>query len=217
MEISQASLTIALKKPSVFISAFPGLIIFGTIESRRYQNLKCFKFPIFFIHKFFNALSAFYFFLSNLEETVARQGLILQDSDETEAHSFWQGHICINGAGENLRSITFGVEFRSEVVYKVDFSLEELNNLIEAFKLCVPFTIFYSNVEFELFQFALTYRDFQEIRTSDNIANFITIFEAQKQFSFDEHMTQRLKTLLQYYKSIIQVARNLEEMIFNEN
>lgn len=206
MEVKNSRLTLALKKNGFFISAFPGQIILGLLHFKgNYVNEQVFSFPVFTLKNLCSALCAFFYFVNSNEPT--ESGVLCQiSSNETY---FWRGLTLVQENGQAKKICSFGIEKDSEVIFKIDFSLEELNNLICCINLCIPFTIFFSDIEFDFYNFL------KRCETSNLNSEIIEIYANEKKLCVSDK--QLLLSYFTYYEDLFKSAKCLQELYTEEH
>jgi hypothetical protein len=130
MKFAESCLTLSLKNSEIFISSFPGKIVFGEPNSYGYINSKSFQYNH---HQFFNLYLSFvniiHFFASSSNEN--DKGLILTQSQNTIY--FWTGKIVVQENQVNKRVIKFGLEIDDNITFEIILTSEQFNELVYAF------------------------------------------------------------------------------------
>lgn len=112
-----ALLNLCLLKNDYFISSYPGKIVFGEVTQKTYISNKRFIINRCHFCTFYKSIITI---LQNLDGTC--KGILIEQIDELY---IWE-------VKKDL--VFFLIEISSEIVYKVLFTLEELNNLLDCFK-----------------------------------------------------------------------------------
>lgn len=112
-----ALLNVCLLKSDFFISSYPGKIVFGEINQKTFITKKRFIINRCHFCMFYKSIITI---LQSLDSTCA--GVLIEQIDELY---IWE-------VKKDL--VFFLIEISSETVYKVLFTLEELNNLLDCFK-----------------------------------------------------------------------------------
>jgi len=126
LSFSQSCQTISLKKSEIFMSSFPGKIVFGEPNFSGYSKSKSFQYKhIEFLDLYLSLLKIVHFFAttSNIDD----KGLILTISENTVY--FWSGKIFEN-AKVIEKVVKFGIEFNSNIIYEIIFNAEQFNEFV---------------------------------------------------------------------------------------
>ena len=127
IKFSESCKTIACKQQNIFISAFPGKIVFGDVCSTGYKQSRYFKFEFYQMCELYISLINIINFLVSSEKTSERH-LIIKINETT--NYFWLGNTVLVDKKES-KVVQFGIESQSDVKFKIDFNGEQLNNLIK--------------------------------------------------------------------------------------
>jgi len=129
MKFADSCQTLSLKTSDIFISSFPGKIVFGEPNSLGYSNLQSFQYKH---HQFLNLYLSFVnivqFFASNSNNT--EKGLILTHSENTIY--FWSGKSVVQ-ENVNKRVIKFGIDVSDSIIFEIILNSEQFNELVYTF------------------------------------------------------------------------------------
>lgn len=212
MEVSQSKLTIALNKANYFASAFHGFIAFGTLcFNGVYNASEVFIISTYNLKQFSENLCQFFFFVSSNGESNG-QGVIFTVLTDTY---FWQAHVCIDDQRQKKYFLTLGIERNSEIFFKVDFNLEELNNLIHSVLICTPFTICFTENEFQFFYhfLNLSVPDFLSLATKKDISNQVKICFSSENHAISDSVLEKLIVMFSFYKEIFISIRCFKDLM----
>jgi hypothetical protein len=124
---AESCYTIALQKEDLFMSAFPGKVIFGETNSIGFKKEKCFVFLHYqIIHFYLSLLNIVSFFASEARNT-DEQGQIL--SLNSTKFYYWIGKNVISDESE-IKIVKFGIQSKDEITYEILLNANELNDLI---------------------------------------------------------------------------------------
>lgn len=206
--------TLACNKKDIFISAFPGQIIFGEVNQIGYKKCKFFKFYHFEIFHFYIALTNIFKFLcsnSESETTISNKGVILI-LNPIEVY-YWIGKdYLVNNQNEKL--IVFGIEKNSESVYELKFSLNELNELINIFSQSVLSILCIKSIEKQILESVLleptsvliTLKDFKSCET------LMKSLALKNTLSIDSIQLSNLIDIIIHYNELLIVLQKLKSM-----
>ena len=192
-----------LKRHSFVLSAFPSLIVFGEIKNgTKLLDSKCFKFRSFESKFVLVALSEIIAFFRG-DQNQAKKVF----SVELNKDYYWEGNI-------QRKSVTFSFKR-----FRVEFSLEDLNNFIYLFKRCLLASLCLKDEE-EQFILNIIEQSENEIvackRSYDLASSFVNQFLTQSKTK-DFSKSAPLIEILCYYNEIILVIKDFSLLWFNEN
>ena len=203
--------TILLKRSDIFVSAFPGKIVFGTISDHSYIKFKYFQFLAFDVVYLYLSLVTVIkkvFSEENVESNC--DGVIIKLNDDLQY--LWS----ISQSTENInKHLHILLEFKSNLIYQVEFNLEQLNDFVnglsETFIPCLNL----KNVERYFFDFISKQQisDIVQLTTE----NGLTLLN---QFKFESHLEEinsinqiNLIEIVVYYKELILLYKKIKSLI----
>jgi hypothetical protein len=123
---SESCQTICLSKSDVFVSSFPGKVVFGEPNFLGYLVLKNFQFKHYeFFNLYLSLIKIVQFFATSSQE---EKGLILQKTLNTIY--FWSGAFLQENGKNPYKIIKFGIEFDFNIVFEIVMNVEQFNELI---------------------------------------------------------------------------------------
>jgi hypothetical protein len=204
--------TKVLKANSVFLSAYPGFIVFGRTHSKSYPAKSYFKFSPFELYKLYLAIIKVLIFFTeeNPQET---KGLILERCHKIVY--FWTG-IKVLKDGINEKIVTLGIEKQDDII-KIPITLSELHNFITALKSTIIICLCLNNLENEIIKVVsnLEINTFLKLKDYKETKMFVEKFLQENKYENQE--TFRLIELIHYYFDIILVTNKLTSMSNFEN
>ena len=192
--ISLSCKTLVLKQSSVFVSAFPGKIVFGDVIEQNYPEFKYFQFFHFEIFNLYLALVAIIKnIVNNSQEESENKGIIIKFNDEL--CYLW----CINNNQINLI-----LEYKSKNVYQLTFTLDQFNDFIytlsESFLPCLCL----KGIEKQFLEFVAQQEIYILIQIEKNMSNnLLKEFALQNNFQIDPILQPNLIDLAVYYNEFL--------------
>jgi hypothetical protein len=202
--------TILLKlKNSIFISAFPGKIIFGTIAAQSYIKFKYFQFIAFeLFHLYVSLVSIIKTVLSeeNIQEN--HNGVILKINEELiYLWSISQSSI------NNQKQIHILLEFKSNLDYEIELNLDELNEFINGLSEVIIPCLNLKNIERQFFEFVSKQQISDIVQmTSSNSGTVLEQFKAATKFEVDSIIELNLIDIAIYYKELILIFKKIKSL-----
>jgi hypothetical protein len=193
---------------SVFLSAYPGFIVFGKTQRKSYETKNYFKFFPFELYKLYVAIIKILTFFTE-EEPQLIQGLILQRSNNIVY--FWTGITLVtNGKIEKLVSFCIETE---ENISKLQMTLSDLHNFISAMKSTIVICLCLNNNESEMMLAAsdLSINLILKLKNYSDAKTFVQDF-IQKNKIIDSNQTFQLIQLIHYYLEIIVIVHKFSSM-----
>ena len=201
VRFSNSSKTIALKQDNLFISAFPGYIVFGKVCPVGFCERKYFKFSFYQVFELYAALVSVIKFKVN-ENAFNDKGLILVIKDEVY---FWSGSKVVNNGNEN-KTIKFGIEFKSEIIFELEFDSDDnFNNFINAVTKTLLPCLCLNQLEREVFEF-VSDQSLSILITLNNLQtskNLLKDFQEKNNLQIDSLTEPNIREHLIYYNEII--------------
>ena len=211
---SNSCKTLISQKSEIFVSAFPGKIIFGNVDQVGYKKLNYFKFNHFELFHFFVALTNIFKFLSDTSDTklnTANKGIILT-LNTFEVYYWIVKDVFINNNIQ--KQIVFGIEKEAKVVFELNLTLKELNELINIIAQTILSCLCLKSIEKQLLEnVALqSTEDIIALKNHQMCENFIKNFEEINKFSIDSVQISNLIDLVIYYNELLIVIQKLKSM-----
>jgi hypothetical protein len=216
LSFKDSCLTAVLKSSSVFISAYPGFLVFGKTFTRSYSEKSYFKFSPFELYKLYISIIQILNFFTEDNPKITK-GLILERNKSYKILYFWTSSILIVNDKEE-KFVSFGIETEESFSIKIKMTLYELHNFITALKstiiisLCLPtfeneLMIAASNLDLSLLKKMKNYSETKE---------FVKAF--MKQNNKENEEVFKFIQLIHYYHDIILIVHKFSSMCeFEEN
>jgi len=163
LNTKNALVTICLFKEDIFISSFPGKIVFGLLdEGLSYVQKKSFVI-------FRNSFCLFYERLLEILDD------IVKNKESKSALFELDPYIYFYMVSKDF--VKFGIEYKTETIFVSSFTLFEFNNLIDCFKELIPSSLLLRPLESSIFHklSALELKDLIKLDDHDCLVNY---FEA---------------------------------------
>lgn len=211
MKFADSCQTLSLKTSDIFISSFPGKIVFGEPNCKGYKTGKTFQYRH---SEFFSLYTSIVKIVQYLAVTSNNQdkGVILTRNAKTVY--FWIG-TCIEEpeSRETEKAVKLGIELNSNIIFEVILNSEQLNELIYAFSLLMFSCLCLKSNE----------REFLENVTNElSIVNIINIKKQResrtyikkviKERQIDSVTSENLYQLLIYYNEIIILYKKIKSL-----
>jgi hypothetical protein len=207
MNFSATSQTYCLKENNIFISSFPGKIVFGLTSQIGYEKLKHFEFQYYHILNFFLAVVKIVQFFATAEE---EKGLILDLKDKIY---FWSGKSVIED-GKPIKIVKFGIECKGNISFEIVFNTSGFNNFIHVFTQLIFPCLCLKSLERQLFESAanksITY--IVNLKNLTICESFLKSFENEQRIEIDDLTKRNLIDVLIYYKEIILLYKKLKSL-----
>ncbi len=214
LSFKNSSYTTVLKVFSVFMSAYPGYIVFGKTYTQSYQENSYFKFSPFEVYKLYIAIIQILKFFTE-EDPQIKQALILERSKCFKIVYFWDSTILrINEKEEKF--ISFGIE-TEESISKINMTLVELHNFITALKSTVLISLCLTNFETEVLINASNL-DLAALKKLNNYRDTKVFVNKYVKNNSDNEDSFKLTQLIIYYYDIIIIIHKFTTMCqFQDN
>ena len=209
LKFSESCLSIASTNSDIFISSFPGKIVFGKVDIVGFKKLKYFLFEHYNFVKLYVALVNIVKFFST-PSVDDDKSLILSNE---EVIYFWTGKELFQDK-KKTKVIKFGIEYSSDIVFEILLNIEELNDLV----FCI------SRVMLSCFCLKPLERDFLHRASKETITNimdlnevkrcksFLIKFKKEENISIDLIVENNLIDLLIYYNETIVIYRKIQSL-----
>jgi hypothetical protein len=217
LHFSKSIQTKALKVTSVFISAFPGYIVFGKTCDKVYRKGSFFYFSVFEVYKlylsFFKILS--FFTSDTLEDEDEKKGLILEhDNLSVEESYYWYGLELTNSKNVTNKYIKFAIERKSSTICQIHMTLNDLQNFVKALKSSVLISLCLNDIENELIILASANSPEQilKLKSESEAKDFVLKFLSEKTEKTENASVIVFIQLLQYYNDILVLLNKLNSL-----
>ncbi len=201
--------TICLKQSDVFLSSFPGKVIFGKPKCFGYSNLKSFQYKHNeFIHLYLAIVQIVQFFAKNKNDD---KGLILTKNDNITY--FWIGKSVEQNGKDGNKIVKFGIEFQLNIVFEIIMNMNQFNEFICVFSNLMLSCLCLKSCEREYIE-AYAYET-----TLSNIINFFdkkvrkNVFQQFKRSrNIDSVHEQNLVDLFLHYTELIILFKKMKSL-----
>lgn len=210
--LSDSCLTIALRRNQLFVSAFPGLIVFGEVSTTYFKQLKYFEFSYYDIFELFRALTQIIQYLVVNSDTLNQDRGIIISKCDNEIY-FWMGKTIILNQKE-VKIITLGIEIESNIVFELTFDCEKLNDLIYGLYTCMLASLCLKKIEKKLFECIIeeNIEKIVSLKFKDNCENFVQQFIKDHKIDINSITESNLVESLFYYHESIVVLYKLKSL-----
>jgi hypothetical protein len=210
--------TKALKCFSVFLSAYPGFIVFGKTFTNSYNKQNYFKFSVFEIYKLYIAIIQILNYLTEENPTVSKD-VILERDQINKTIYYWRGvKLLING--QNKKFIFFGIEKEDSERNEIPMTLLEVHNFIKALKSSIIISLCLKNLENDLLICAsnLEINTLKKLTENSERKLFVENFLKKYTDLSENEEIFKLTELILYYFEIILILHKFSSMCaFDEN
>jgi hypothetical protein len=206
--------TKVLRKLSVFLSAYPGYIVFGQTYTKFYSQGRYFKFSVFELYKLYTAIIQILTYLTE-EKPIITKGLILERDKSAKIVYYWRGiSLVIDNIEEKF--FAFGIENKNDQNEEIKMNLLEVHNFIQCLKSTITICLCLNNIESEIFLAAsnLEINRIIKLKAYKERKNFVSNFLAEETSYSQSDLQDSFKftELLSYYFDIVILLNKLSSM-----
>ncbi len=215
LQFDKSCHTKVLKSSSLFLSAYPGFIVFGKTFTKSYPEKSYFKFSPFELYKLYISIIKILTFFTE-ENPQITNGIILERAKIDKIIYFWSGRTLLIDE-EEQKLVTFGIETKNSETLKISMTFSELHNFIKALKSTITISLCLNNIENELI-FAATNLDInilQELKDYSKTKVFIDKF--MKENHYAENQESFIQLILYYFEIIILLHKFSSMCKYEEN
>ena len=202
LKLEDSCKTIILKQHTIFLSAYPGKIVFGESTQTGYQHLKYFQFNHFQILELYIAIVNILKYLVSDNNPECEKGLILKIS--VNQVYFW---LCKRIHLNNIESkvVKIAIEYGSECVYEITFNFEQLNYLINGISTSILPCLCLKNIERQFFSYASeeTSSEIIKLMNFENCHKLLNNFEIKNNIKIEKIIQRNMIDNLIYYNETI--------------
>ena len=200
--------TVILKTSKLFLSAYPGQIVFGEVNKDGYLYLKSFIFFHFQIFDFYIALLNIIKFLS-ASEIEENKGLIQNYNEEIVY--FWIGKTVFEN-NEAKKLILIGIEQQTNIVFELSLNSYEINDLIKCFSEAICASLCLKTIEREFFDFISEENTSTvvSIRNKNKLKILYAKFEKQYNPTKSDILFSNLYELTLHYHELLIIIQKLK-------
>jgi hypothetical protein len=205
LSFSKSCQTISLKKSEIFMSSFPGKIVFGEPTFIGYSKSNSFQYKhIQFLDLYLSLLKIVHFFAST--SNIDDKGSILIISENTIY--FWSGKIFENRKVIE-KVVKLGIEFDSNIIYEIIFNAEQFNEFVYIFAQLMLSCLCLKSFEKQFLE---------DIANKTPITKLITLTDKRKikkviqNEKIDDIIKENLIDLLLYYNELIILFKKIQSL-----
>ena len=208
--VSNSCKTIVLKTTNLFISAFPGKLVFGSISVEHYLKFNFFQFFVFDLLNLYICLVNIIKKISSSSEEDC-DGVIVKINPELSY--LWSiSPKTINE--DNQFHVLFTVELKSKLVYQIDLNLDQLNDLINGLSETIIPCLSFKNLERQFFEFVSKQQISEIVHLNGPKATlFLNDFKEEKEIEIDIITQPNLIDIVVYYKELIIIYKKLKSLV----
>jgi hypothetical protein len=210
MKFCDSSQTYCLKQSEIFISSFPGKIVFGLVNQNGYKKQKYFEFGSYFFFNFYlSVVKIVEFFATDLK--TEDKGLI---TSQTETSYYWIGKSVVQDK-KSTKVIKLGIEsLKTDGGFEIVFNINQFNEFVKLFyKLIFP-CLCLKTFERELFE-SVSLKSLSFVINLDKVEtckSYLKTFEKAKNIKIDSVEELNLVDLLIYYNELIILYKKLKSL-----
>lgn len=207
--------TLCLKKSEIFISSFPGNVVFGVVSFIGYSKKQSFQFKHQEFLNFYLTILKIVKFFSENTSNVDQKGLILSKNEST--NYFWIGTI-LQRAEVTEKVIKFGIEFNDTIIFEIIFNAEQFNELIHIFSELMLSCLCLKSFERELIEVIVSESSIKRLITLNNkkcMKLFLQKFKDKYCLNVIEE--QNFVHIFSYYIELIVIFKKLKSLYNPEN
>ena len=211
--LSKSCKTILLKSINIFISAFPGKIVFGAVLNHNYRQLNHFQFGTFEVfHLYVSLITIIKKFISEKNtEILQSDGIILKFSEDLSYLWFISKTKVKNVEELKIKLI---LEWKTESIYQITFSFDQLNDLIIGLSETIVPSLCLKNIEKIFFEF-ISEQPLAEIidLNTEKCILMLNEFKRRHNVQIDSIDEPNLFDIMIYYKEIIILYKKIKSLI----
>jgi hypothetical protein len=210
---SETCQTICLKYSDLFLSSYPGKVIFGHPKYSGYLKLKSFQYQH---NEFFNLylglIQIVQFFAGAKSD---EKGLILSKTENI--NYFWIGKSVSENGKDGNKIVKFGIEYNLNIIYEIIMNMKQFNEFISVFSSLMLSCLCLKSSEREYIE------AFANEVTLSNIVNFSNkrvrkeVFQKFKQSrNINSVHEQNIIDLLLHYNELIIIFKKIKSLNITE-
>ena len=210
--ITNSCKTILLKTINIFVSAFPGKLIFGTISVQNYIKFNYFQFFAFdLLHLYVTLVNIIKKISSEENIETNCDGVIIKINEELQY--LWSISTKTVNSEKQL-NVHLVVEFKSNLVYQLVFNLDQLNDFINGLSETIIPCLFLKNIERQFFEFVSKHHISEIVQLSaQNGALLLNDFNLENTLELDTIIETNLIDIVIYYKELIIIYKKIKSLI----
>ena len=210
--LSNSCKTINLKTSDIFISSFPGKIVFGNISQQKYSKFNYFEFLTFELYYLYISLVAIIKAViseENESDDVFTEKLILKVNEDL--NYLWS----VVTETKERKCIELILQHRSlNKTYKITFNLDQLNDFISALSEIIVPTLCLKSVERQFLEFICDI-DILNIVNLDRKNGILLLCDFKNKFNINIDSIEEFNILdtIIYYKELIIILKKIKSLI----
>jgi hypothetical protein len=198
---SESCENFALDLPFIFMSSYPGVIVFGKVNKVGYITDKFFKFGIFECYKLYLAIVQILSFLTDPNEKIDK-GLILERNEE---NYFWLG-TSVLANNKQYKIAKLGIEKQDNISFEIRLTIKQFQFFFHALNKVILSSLCLIDVENKLFLFLLD----KPPNTYDSKENMMNSIEAFLKVNTNvKDKKYLLYNMISHYKEIVVILFKL--------
>ena len=206
--LNKSCKTITLKTTNIFCSAFPGKIVFGNISKQSYSKQNYFEFLSFeLFYLYISIVNIIKTFISN-ENNLPSKNLILKLNEDVSY--LWS----ISKTNEEQKCIELILEFKEEILYKIVFNLDQVNDFVNALSEIILPALCLEIIQRQFFDF-ISNQEISIIVGLDNQKGLLILNEFKKMNNIDIDQIEELNIIeiIIYYRELIIIYKKIKSLI----
>ena len=213
VEFENSCKTLISKKYNIFVSAFPGRIIFGEVNDRGFIKSKYFQFLHFeFFDLYISLLKIVKFFVS--EEQTEEKGLILSNEDLSY---YWLGKFILQN-NKSTKFVVFAIEFKFETIFELLLQTDQFNDIIKCISETILSCLCLKTIEKAFFDFILKENTslIVSLKNQKKCKTILEKFKKSSSYKITSVCEPNLIELVIYYNELLIIVQKLRTMINHE-
>ena len=209
LSLTNSCKTINLKSSDIFISSYPGKVIFGNISRHRYAKCSYFQFLTFELYYLYLSLVSIIKALLSSENELSKK-LILKVNEDL---SYWWSIVTVNLPNEERKCVQILLQ-NSSLNYRITFTLDQLNDFISALSEIIVPTLCLKSVEREFFEF-VSDQEILNIINLDRKNGLLLLMNFNEKYNINIDSLDELNILetIIYYKEIILIFKKIQSLV----
>ncbi len=209
LKFSKSCQTISLKNSEIFMSSFPGKIVFGEPNFIGYSKSNSFQYKHNqFLDFYLSLLKIVNFFAttSNIDD----KGSVLSFNENTIY--FWSGKVFEN-AKVIQKVVKLGIEFDSNITYEIIFNAEQFNEFVNIFAKLMFSCLCLKSFERQFLEDFANEMPLTKLITLNDKRKIIQVIQNKKQKEkIDDVIEQNVVELLLYYNELIILFKKIQSL-----
>ena len=204
--LENSNLTLALKKDSIFISSFPGFLIFVTIVKNHYKKNKFFQFSHFDLPKLYSSILNFIHFFADNRENLQKTNILTKQIEDSHIDYFICGQIY---ADEKV--VIFRLEANLDA-FELCFKVNELNDFLNTLHSIIISCLCLQPLQNNMIKNAILQplEIIVNFGKSENAKNFLLMYYKD---TLCASIIDNLSTTLVHYNYVVIILHKLKSLV----